>query len=296
MLAPLPDQIRRIAYLGTPEIAVRPLQALQAAGYEIPVVVSRPDKRRGRRGEPEPSPVKAAAIDLGLPVSEDVDALLGADVDLAVVVAFGRLIQPHVLAEVPMVNIHYSLLPRWRGAAPLERALLAGDDRTGVCLMRVEEGLDTGDVFGCREATIAPTDTIGDLRDRLVALSIDLLIDSLSAGLGEPTPQQGEPVHADKISAEDRHLDWIRPAHQLDRVVRLGGAWTTFRNKRLKIVEAPIAAVDPQLEPGELSGRYVGSGAGALELVEVQSEGKRVQAADDWLNGARPTADDRLGS
>ncbi len=295
MLAPLPDEIRRIAYLGTPGIAVPPLESLQAAGYDIPVVVSRPDKRRSRRGAPEPSPVKAAALGLGLAVTDDIAAVLDADVDLAVVVAYGRLIGPDVLARVPMVNIHYSLLPRWRGAAPLERALLAGDDHTGVCLMRIEEGLDTGDVFACRATPIGPDDTLVDLRERLIALSVDLLLESLATGLGQPTPQEGAPSHAGKITGDDLHLDWSTPAVELGRIVRLGGAWTTFRGKRLKVAAARPVEISGGLEPGELSGSVAGCGEGALDLVEVQPEGRRVQPADAWLNGARPTKDDRLG-
>lgn len=151
----------RLAYFGTPEMAVPPLQALVAAGHDVALVVTRVDKRRGRGSELSPSPVKAAALELGLPVSHSVDDVLGRDIELGVVVAFGQLIKPHVLTEVPMVNMHFSLLPRWRGAAPVERALLAGDTETGVCLMQLEEGLDTGPIYDNLEAkALKPLATI----------------------------------------------------------------------------------------------------------------------------------------
>jgi methionyl-tRNA formyltransferase len=125
------------------------LRALVGAGHEVVLVVSQPDKRRGRGGELAPSPVKAAAVALGLAVTERVDDVITAGAELGVVVAYGRLIRPHVLAVLPMINVHFSLLPRWRGAAPVERAILAGDERTGVCVMQLEEGLDTGPVYAC---------------------------------------------------------------------------------------------------------------------------------------------------
>ena len=140
----------KLVFLGTPDMAVPPLRALVDAGHEVVLVVTRADKRRGRGGATTPSPVKAAALELGLTVTHQVDDVLGAaeqGAELGVVVAFGQIIKPHVLAALPMINLHFSLLPRWRGAAPVERAMLAGDDLTGVCVMRVEEGLDTGGVY-----------------------------------------------------------------------------------------------------------------------------------------------------
>src|SRR4051812_44188870 len=145
-------------------MAVAPLRALVDAGFEVTLVVTRMDKRRGRGSELMPSPVKAAAVELGLPVSHSVDDVLAADADLGVVVAFGQLIKPHVLDAVPMVNLHFSLLPRWRGAAPVERALFAGDTETGVCLMQLEEGLDTGPIYSRVVVPIGPTATADDLR------------------------------------------------------------------------------------------------------------------------------------
>ena len=147
---PYGERMARLAYLGTPEMAVPPLRALAGAGHDIALCVTRPDRRRGRGSLTTPSPVKEAATELGIPVSHDMDDVAGARVELAVVVAFGRIIPARLLAEVPMVNLHFSLLPRWRGAAPVERAILAGDRETGVCLMKVEEGLDTGPVYATR--------------------------------------------------------------------------------------------------------------------------------------------------
>jgi methionyl-tRNA formyltransferase len=300
-LAP-PVAIRRIAYLGTPALAVPPLRALVAAGFEVPLVVSRADTRRGRGGGAQPSPVKAAALELGLPVGDTMDDLLGVDVDLGVVVAYGRIIPAAILDRLAMVNLHFSLLPRWRGAAPVERAILAGDDRTGVCLMAVEEGLDTGAVYRRAEVAIGPDETLDELRGRLVEIGTTLLVDALTEGLGEPEPQVGEPVHAAKIAPEERHIDWWAPAVEIHRRVRVGGAWTTFRGRRLKIHRTRLAEATGSLDgpgsldgSGPLDGPVVATGDGGIELVEVQPEGKARQPARDWCNGARLAADDRLG-
>ncbi len=235
----------RIAYLGTPEMAVPPLRALAAAGHDIALCVTRPDRRRGRGGHTTPSPVKEAALELGVPVSHDMADLAGVGAEFAVVVAFGRIIPAAVLAQLPMVNVHFSLLPRWRGAAPVERAILAGDAETGVCLMQVAEGLDTGDVYATRRVPIDDDVTLSELRARLVDTACDLLVDTLKdglAGLPEAEPQRGEVTVAEKITKEDLHLDWTLPALQLHRVVRLEHAWTTFRGKRLNVLEAAVAA------------------------------------------------------
>src|SRR5205814_5062975 len=141
-----------------------------------------------------------------------------------VVVAYGRLIKPHVFEAVPMINVHFSLLPRWRGAAPLERAILAGDDRTGVCVMAIEEGLDAGDVYACTEVPIDPDDTADELRAVLVAEGSRLVLDLLANGLGAPTPQEGEPEYARKIEASELEIDWSAPAVSVHRLVRIGGA------------------------------------------------------------------------
>ena len=263
----------RLVYLGTPEMAVPPLEALVESGHEVALVVTGADKRRGRGSGTSPSPVKAAAERLGIPVSHSVDDVLDQGAELGVVVAFGRIIKPHVLAELPMVNLHFSLLPRWRGAAPVERALLAGDDVTGVCVMAVEEGLDTGGVYAVEEVPIGATTTADELRHTLVEVGVRLLIDTLDRGLDEPSPQVGEATYAGKIDPGELRIDWSAPAGQIDRLVRLGGAWTTFRGARLKVHSAEL--VDGRVVP-----------------TVVQPEGKPRMAYDAWRNGARPAADE----
>jgi methionyl-tRNA formyltransferase len=262
------------------------------AGYDVALVVSGADRRRGRGSATSPSPLKAAALELGLPVTPRIDDVLEAGADLGVVVAYGRLVRPHVLEAVPMVNLHFSLLPRWRGAAPVERALLAGDEETGVCLMQLEEGLDTGPVYGCERVAIGPEETLDELRGRLVEVGTGLLLRSLREGLGEPTPQRGEVTHAAKLDPSELRLDWSRPAAELHRVVRLGRAWTTVRGGRLRVLRARV--VDGAGAPGELRGAAVAAGEGALELVEVQPEGKRPMPASAWLAGARTQPGERL--
>jgi methionyl-tRNA formyltransferase len=287
---------RRLVFLGTPDVAVPPLRALHAAGFDIPLVVTRADKRRGRGGALVPSPVKAAAVELGIPVTEQVDDVLDVGADLGVVVAFGRIIKPHVLDALPMVNVHFSLLPRWRGAAPVERAILAGDRETGVCIMAVEEGLDTGGVYASERVTIGDDETVDELRSRLVGIGTDLLLGVLRDGLGEPRPQEGEPTYADKIDPAELHLDWTQSARDVHAHVRLGDAWTTFRGKRLKVWRTRVHDGRSVLEPGELDGVRVGTGDGVVELVEVQPEGKGRVAAAAWRNGARPEPGERLGA
>ena len=292
-LARPPARPKRLAYLGTPDVAVEPLKALVRAGFEIPIVISGSDKRRGRGGELSPSPVKAAALELGLSVSDQLEDVLAAGVDLAVVVAYGRIIPASILEVVPMINIHFSLLPKWRGAAPVERALLAGDAETGVCLMDIGIELDTGDVYARTVTPIADDDTLATLRARLIALGSELLVETLSADLPIPAPQTGEASYAKKISAAELEIDWTLPASTIERFVRLGGAWTTFRGTRLKVHEVSFGGAAGA--PGTMDGLVVGCGEGALELVVIQPEGKARQDAAAWRNGAHPSSDDRLG-
>jgi len=288
-LAPPPaGRPERLAFLGTPELAVPPLRALVDAGFDVVLVVTQPDRRRGRGSGTSPSPVKAAALELGIPVTHAVDDLLDADVDLGVVVAFGQLIRPHVLERVPMVNVHFSLLPRWRGAAPVERAILAGDERTGVDLMAVEEGLDTGGIYARAEVPIGPDDTLEELRARLVEEGTRLLVDTLSTGLPEPRPQEGEPVYAAKIDPAELQIDWSRPAVEIHRLVRIGGAWTTVGGKRLKVWRTHV--------PPRGDGPVAPAGDGPVELVEVQPEGKPRMAARAWVNGASWSSGEPLGT
>lgn len=279
----------RLAYLGTPAMAVPPLEALIAAGFTVSAVVTRQDARRGRGGHATPSAVKQAASAAGIAVHHRADELLGAGVDLGVVVAFGQLIRPNVLAEIPMINLHFSLLPRWRGAAPVERAILAGDAVTGVCLMEVTEGLDEGPVYARREVPIGRDTTAAELRRTLVAAGTELLVDGLSGGLGTPVPQAGEVTYASKITTADLHLDWSRPPAELHRVVRVGGAWTTIRGKRLKVLDADLVGAD--------AGDVVhAERVGGLRPITVQPEGRGPMAWDDFLRGARLTPGERLGS
>jgi methionyl-tRNA formyltransferase len=294
-LAPVPRRPRRLVFLGTPAVAVAPLRALVEAGFPVDLVVTRIDKRRGRGGDLVPSHVKAAALELGLPVSHRVDDVVDCGADLGVVVAFGQLIKPHVLERLAMVNLHFSLLPRWRGAAPMERALLAGDTETGVCLMQLEEGLDTGPVFGCERVSIGSRTTSTELRDALVGAGTGLLVHSLRDGLPEPQPQVGEPTYAAKIDPDELRLRWERPAAELDRLVRLGGAFTTFRGKRLK-----VGAAEPLTEAahpaGELHQDVVGTGQGGLRLLTLQPEGKGPMPFAAWCHGARPAPGEPLGA
>jgi methionyl-tRNA formyltransferase len=276
-------------------MAVPPLRALVAARHEVVVVVSRADKRRGRSSKTSPSPVKAAALELGIPVETKVaDALLH-DVDLAIVVAFGQIIRREALDAVPFVNLHFSLLSRWRGAAPVERAILAGDERTGVCLMAIEESLDTGGVYRRSEVPIGDDDTLDVLLDRLVGAGSDLLLGALEEGFGEPAPQEGEPTYAEKLDAEDLHLDWERPAVEVARVVRLGRAWTTYRGKRLLVLDAAPLDEPAAGPPASLHGDRVVCGEGQLQLVTVRPEGRSAMDVRSLLNGSRPEPGDRFG-
>lgn len=284
---------RRLVYMGTPSLAVPPLRALHEAGHEIVLVVTRKDAKRGRGGSLTPSPVSVAAHELGLPVSHDPNDVLKLDAELGVVVAYGRLISAAVLAKLPMVNLHFSLLPRWRGAAPVERALLAGDTHTGVCIMGLEETLDTGPVFARVEFPIEADATLDSLRNQLVSAGTDLLVETLADVLPEPKPQVGEPTYAAKISSDDLRLDFSHTAAELERVVRLGRAWTMFDGKRLGVwaveVVTELASVDGVLGPGQINDQgLVGTAEGALRLVEVQPESKKRMQALSWLNGAQP--------
>jgi methionyl-tRNA formyltransferase len=300
MRAAAPPHPHRLAFLGTPDLSVTPLRALVAAGYDIPLVVSAADKKRGRGGGLAPSPVKAAAVELGIPVSSSVDSVLDVGADAAVVVAFGRIIKPHVLDALPMVNMHFSLLPRWRGAAPVERAILAGDPVTGVCIMVVDDALDEGGVYGRREVTIGDGETAEQLRRRLVDDGTALLLELLSDGLPEPEPQVGETTYAAKIDPAELRIDWTRPAVEIDRQVRVGGAWTTRRGSRIKVWRSEVVAstdADELRRPGEIDPAelVVATGRDRLRLTLVQPEGKSRQAADAWRNGAHLHPGDRLG-
>ncbi len=295
----------RLAFLGSPAVSAACLRALHGAGHDIRLVVTEADKRRSRGGAPVPTPVKAAALELGLPTSDRLSAILEVDAELGVVVAFGRLIKPPVLGHLPLVNVHFSLLPRWRGAAPVEWAILAGDEKTGVCLMEVEAGLDTGGVYARRAIPIGEGERAEELRERLGSLGASLLVDRLgegAGGLGVPVPQSelgGEVSYAPKLSSKDLRLDFSRPAASLARVARVGRAWTTFSGARLLVHEARAEPGAVAGEPGTLvedgGALKVATGEGLLLLGEVQQEGRRRQRFEDWARGARLRAGERLG-
>ena len=288
-------RINRVAYIGTPAIAVDPLLKLVEEGYDIPLVVTGPDKRRGRGSSTSPSDVKREAERLGLNVSSNIDDLVSIDVDLAIVVAFGQLIPKHILDHVQMINIHFSLLPRWRGAAPLERAILAGDTKTGVCIMELEETLDTGGIYRCVEIPIGPNQTLEELRAKRVSEGVDLLLQSLEEGLGSPTPQLGEPSYAHKISSSELEIDWGLSSEEILRLVRLGRAWTTVSGSRLRVHSAKIGSLT-NLEIGQRKGLSVGSCDGTVELLEVQPEGRKKMLAEDWMNGLSEKTNGYLGN
>lgn len=266
-----------------------------AAGHEVATVVTRPDARRSRRAAPSPSPVKAAAAAHGLPVTHQPDDAVAAGAEVGVVVAYGRIIKPPLLGALPLVNVHFSLLPRWRGAAPVERAILAGDAETGVCLMKVDAGLDTGPVYARTRTAIGPTETADELVARLADLGAELLVTTLARPLPTPEAQVGEPTYADKITPEDLALRWERPAEELIRVVRVGRAWTTWRGRRLLVL---AAAAEPggTGPPGTLEGTTVTTGDGRLRLITVQPEGRAPTDATAWARGARPQPGEQLGA
>jgi len=285
----------RLAFLGTPEVAAGTLRALADAGHDVRIVVTRPDTRRGRGTEVSASPVKQAAEQLGLAVTHTPADVMSSGAELGVVVAYGRLVKPDVLAVVPMVNVHFSLLPRWRGAAPVERAILAGDPETGVCLMELEEGLDTGPVYARTVTPIGAEETADGLRQRLGEIGTELLLKNLSVGLGAPDPQVGEPTYASKITPDELRLDFERAAEFCSRVVRVGRAWTTWRGKRLIVHRSRVLGEEQELSPGQIQGNRVGTAEGALELLVVQPEGKPPMDGAAWARGARPQPGERMG-
>ena len=306
-LAELPTNgASRVIYFGTPDIAVAPLRALVDAGCNVELVVTRPDVRRGRGSETSACPVKVAAQEMGLNVSHSLsDAVthVGSTNDLlGVVVAYGELISMDVLSVLPMINVHFSLLPRWRGAAPVERAILAGDETTGVCIMRVVESLDQGEVYSRVEMPILSTDTLTSLRQKLLDASLPLLVSAVKNGLGDGVAQSGEPVYAKKISNSELQINWSNTAIQIDRLVRIGGAYTHIGGKRLKIVKAKIveeSVTATSYGAIRVVSRHeceVQAGSGSISLIEVQPEGKSVMRIDGWLNGARIETGDVFGS
>ncbi len=289
----------RVIFMGTPEFSVPALEAV-AAEHEVVCVYTQPPRPAGRGKKDRPSPVQVRAEALGLPVRHPV-SLKGAEAqaefaaleaDVAVVVAYG-LILPQAVLEAPVqgcLNIHASLLPRWRGAAPIHRAIMAGDAKTGVCIMQMEAGLDTGPVLLRREVTIGAEETTGDLHDRLSALGAGAIVEAL-AGLDGlvPVPQPEAGVtYAAKIDKAEARVDWTRPAAEVDRLIRglspFPGAWTEVGGERVKLLRSRLAG--GQGAPGQvLSGFAVACGTGAVEVIEAQREGKRPMPAAEVLRG-----------
>lgn len=294
----------RLAFLGTPDFAVRSLAELVSAGHEIAMVYSQPPRPRGRGQALKPSPVHAFADSLGLPVrtpvsmktAEEIEAFRALDLDAAVVVAFGQILVKAVL-EAPRLgcfNLHASLLPRWRGAAPIQRAIMAGDPVTGVQVMRMSEGLDEGPVLLSETVRIDALDTAATLSDRLAAVGAQLLPRALAAverGGATETPQAAEGVtYAKKIKPAEARIDWTRPAAEVDRHIRglspFPGAW--FEGPDGTRIKALLSRVEDEGgAPGTVLDDHlrIACGDGAVRLLTVQREGKGAQAADVFVRG-----------
>ncbi|MFF4862545.1 methionyl-tRNA formyltransferase [Streptomyces sp. NPDC002405] len=308
----------KLVFAGTPEVAVPALDALLASGrHEVAAVVTRPDAPAGRGRRLVASPVAERAEEAGIEVlkplkprdPEFLERLKEIAPDCCPVVAYGALL-PRAALDIPAhgwVNLHFSLLPAWRGAAPAQHALMAGDEITGASTFLIEEGLDSGPVYGTVTERIRPTDTSGDLLTRLALAGAGLLaatMDGIEDGTLEAVPQPAEGVTlAPKITVEDARVDWTAPALRVDRVVRgctpAPGAWTTFRGERLKLIQAAPAPQRTDLAPGALAvGKndvHVGTGSYAVELLWVQAQGKKPMRAADWARGARIAQGETLG-
>lgn len=299
----------RLVFAGTPEAALPSLDALLDSDHEVVAVVTRPNAPAGRGRRLAPSPVAARAEAAGLEVlrpgrpSEPAFLARLAEIspDCCPVVAYGALVPPAAL-DIPRhgwVNLHFSLLPAWRGAAPVQHALLHGDEVTGASTFRLEAGLDTGPVYGVLTEAVRPDDTAGALLDRLARGGAGLLLatlDGIARGHLEPRPQPSDGVSlAPKITVDDARVGWRSPALGVDRLVRActpaPGAWTTFRGERLRIGPVGLASGVPNLGPGVLQvGKqdvYAGTATSPVRLGEVQPQGKRRMAAADWARGVR---------
>jgi methionyl-tRNA formyltransferase len=306
----------RLVFAGTPETAVPALDALLESRHEVVAVITRPDAPAGRGRRLTPSPVAQRAAEAGVEVlrpakvrdPEFLDRLRAIAPDCCPVVAYGALIPPIAL-DIPRhgwINLHFSLLPAWRGAAPVQRAVLHGDEITGAATFQIEEGLDTGPVYGVVTEPIAPDDTSGALLARLAETGAHLLVatmDGVEDGELEPRPQPADGVSlAPKLTPEDAHVDWKLPALHVDRLVRActpaPGAWTTFRGDRLKLGPVRPAPDAAPLAPGALLLRknevLAGTGSHPVVLGDVQPQGKQRMAADAWARGVRPGEGDAL--
>jgi methionyl-tRNA formyltransferase len=297
----------RVVFAGTPEVALPALHAVAESAHDLVGVVTRPDAPTGRGRHLSSSPVAEAAEALGVPVlkpdhprdPEFQEALRALAPAACPVVAYGALL-PQSALDIPehgWVNLHFSLLPAWRGAAPVQRSIWAGDDVTGATTFRIVKALDAGPTYGLMTETIRPTDTAGDLLGRLAEGGAGLLVatlDGIADGSLEARPQSDDGVSlAPKITVDDARVDWTQPGAQIDRQVRActpaPGAWTTYDGERLKL--GPVTSADGALPPGEVvAGKnavVVGTGTGAVQLGEVQAVGKRPMPAADWARGLR---------
>jgi len=264
---------------------------LLEAGHEIVVVISRPDAKRGRGAGLSASPVKQAALDQGLRVTDELAVLGDVDVDLAVVVAYGAVLPGALVDAIPMVNLHFSDLPRWRGAAPVERAVLAGDDDVSVCVMRIVEVLDAGPVYA-RASLAVENHSVAELFEQLSSLGTKLLVDLLAhgvEGLPEATDQVGDVSYAKKLTTQDVFLDFGDSVQSLLRRVRVGRAWTMLDGERFVVLAADQGDRD-DLAPGQIDGVCVGCADGSLVLLEVQPAGRRAMGAEDWKRGSGAVA------
>jgi methionyl-tRNA formyltransferase len=297
----------RIIYAGTPDFAVAPLKALLVEGYNVIAVYTQPDRPAGRGRKLTPSPVKQAALDAGIDVeqpvslkdSQAVDRLRAWDADLIVVAAYGLLLPPMALASARLgcINIHASILPRWRGAAPIQRAILAGDERSGISIMRMEAGLDTGPVYLARQIDIAPDETGGSLHDRLAALGAQALLAALPGildGSLQPAPQDDNlACYATKLDKEEARIDWTRPAAEIERQVRAFNPWpvaqTALAGETLRIWSAQALQDAADADPGRVvaanrDGIVVATGSRLLRISRLQAPGKRPTTALDFIN------------
>lgn len=288
----------RIIFMGTPDFSVPALRAL-AAQHEIVAVYCQPPRAAGRGQKPRPSPVQRAAEDLGLPVytperlrdPKDQAEFAAHQADLAVVVAYG-LILPQTVLDAPRlgcVNIHASLLPRWRGAAPIHRAILAGDQETGVAIMQMEAGLDTGPVLSEQRIPIAPSDTTADLHDKLAQIGADLVVQTVARLPLPATPQAADGItYAHKIDKSEARIDWTQPAEHINRQIRglspFPGAWCMVGEERVKLLRSQLS--EGSGEPGQvLEGFTIACGSGAVTVTEAQRQGKKPMSSNEILRG-----------
>ena len=298
----------RLVFLGTPAFAVPTLEAMVRAGHEVALVVTQPDRPRGRGQSPAAPPVKEAAVRLGLPVAqpervrrpEAVEQLRAIGAEAMVVVGYGQIIPQSVidLAPLGIINVHASLLPKYRGAGPIQWAILNGETRTGVTTMRIDAGLDTGDILLKAETEIGPEENAIELGRRLAVMGADLLVETL-AGLRTIVAEKqdsAQATYARLLKKVDGAIDWSRPAEAVHNQVRglqpWPGAYTNFRGQTLHVWRTRVAA--PGARPG-VRPWVVACGGGALELLEVQLEGRKRISASDFANGQRLTENDRLG-